>query len=68
MSENVSEIARIRQRIAEEYQAAQAGLNGLAAGACRHQFIHARMERIGEAFTALAELVGSRQEAMQVVA
>jgi hypothetical protein len=62
-----SEIARIRQQIADEYQAAQLGLYGLAAGTSRHQFITARMERMGEAFTRLTELVGSPQQAMQVV-
>ncbi len=62
-----SEVARIRQQIAEEYQAAQAGLTGLASGVSRHQFITARMERLGQSFEQLSELVGSRQEAMKEV-
>jgi len=59
-----SEVARIRQQIAEEYQAAQRGLYGLTAGTCRHQFITARMQRMSEAFSQLSALVGSPQEAM----
>ncbi len=39
-----SEIARIRQQIADEYQAAHLGLYGLAVGTCRHQFITTRMD------------------------
>jgi hypothetical protein len=62
-----SEVARLRQRIAEEYQAAQMGLTGLASGVSKHAFITARMERMGQSFEQLSELVGSRQEAMKEV-
>jgi hypothetical protein len=34
--ENQSEIARLRQRIAEEYEAAMRGLSGFASGSARH--------------------------------
>jgi hypothetical protein len=62
-----SEVARLRQRIAEEYQAAQLGMSGLASGVSKHAFITARMERMGQSFDQLSELVGSRQEAMKEV-
>ena len=43
---NKSEVARLMQRIDEEYEAAERGLSGLAQVA-QHEFITARMERIG---------------------
>lgn len=62
-----SEVARKRRQIAEEYEAAKAGLTGLASGVSRHAFITARMEHLGQSFDTLAELVGSREEAMKEV-
>jgi hypothetical protein len=62
-----SEVAKLRQRIAEEYQAAKMGMSGLASGVSKHAFITARMERMGQSFDQLSELVGSRQEAMKEV-
>ena len=47
MSENYSEVARLRQQIEEAEQAAQRALTGYAAVA-RHQAITARMQRGGE--------------------
>ena len=38
-----SEVARLRQRIADEYLAAKYGLTGLASGVSKHEFITARM-------------------------
>jgi hypothetical protein len=64
----VSEVAKIRQRIAEEYQAAKWGLSGLAYGTAQHQFITARMENIGLYHEQLRALVGSEQEAIRLVA
>ncbi len=58
-----SEIARLRQRIAEEYEAATRGLTGLAT----HQFITQRMEHIGTYHETLQHLVGE-QEAIRIVA
>ena len=43
-----SEIARLRQQIQLEYEAAQRGLSGLASGVARHDFIEARMEKGAE--------------------
>ena len=65
--ENHSEIARLRQRIAEEYEAATRGLSGLASGSARHQFITRRMEQIGTYHETLQHLVGE-QEATRIMA
>ena len=65
--ENHSEIARLRQRIAEEYEAAMRGLSGFACGSAKHQFITKRMERIGSYHETLQHLVGER-EATRIVA
>ncbi|MFL5624863.1 MAG: hypothetical protein ACJ788_04630 [Ktedonobacteraceae bacterium] len=62
-----SEIARLRQRIAEEYEAATRGLTGFASGSTKHQFITRRMERIGSYHERLQHLVGKR-EATRIVA
>jgi hypothetical protein len=62
-----SEIARLRQRIAEEYEAATRGLTGFACGSAKHQFITKRMERIGSYHETLQHLVGE-QEATRIVA
>ena len=51
MQENHSEVARLMQRIAQEYEAAQRGLTGLCLGT-------ARMEQIGTCHEALKGLVG----------
>jgi hypothetical protein len=48
--ENQSEVAQLRRRIEDEYQAAQLGLTGLASGTSRHQVINAKMENMGKAF------------------
>ena len=55
-----SEVARIRETIANEYLAAKWGLEGLAYGTARHPFISARMERIEEGHRQLQTLVGDQ--------
>jgi hypothetical protein len=67
MQENHSEVARLRQRIANEYLAAQRGLIGLASGIATHQFITAHLERMGASHQALKHLVGE-QEAARILA
>jgi hypothetical protein len=62
---NQSEVARLRQQIALEYEAAQRALTGMAITA-RHDFITARMERIAEYHQELVKEVGS-PEAIRVV-
>lgn len=58
-----SEVARLRQQIAEEYEASQRALHGLAAGTARHQFITARMERMSIHMSELVDLVGMEEAA-----
>jgi hypothetical protein len=67
MSENLSEVARLRQQIADEYEAAQRGYNGPAIGTARHDFITKRMEAIGDHAQTLALLVGGKDAAMAIV-
>ena len=62
-----SEIARLRQRITEEYEAATRGLTGFASGSAKHQFITKRLERIDLYHETLQHLVGER-EATRIVA
>lgn len=63
---NKSEVARLREQIALEYEAAQRGLTGLAATA-RHQFITKRQENIGACFEKLSKIMPS-EEAIAIVA
>ena len=55
------EVARLMRQIEQEYEAAQRGLSGLAAGTARHEFITARMEHIGACHESLKQLVGEQQ-------
>jgi hypothetical protein len=64
--DTVSEVARIRQQVALEYQAARNGLRGLAQGSCTHRFINARMVRICELQEELERFVGERR-AVEIV-
>ncbi|HLJ35010.1 MAG TPA: hypothetical protein VKU38_15250 [Ktedonobacteraceae bacterium] len=56
-----SEVARIRQQIEMEQQAAWLGLYGLAQGTAKHEFINAKMERIWELRDTLVPLVGENE-------
>lgn len=62
--EQRSEVARLLQRIEEEYEAAQRGLTGFAYGASQHEFITARMENMGQLHEELQSLVGDIAIAM----
>jgi hypothetical protein len=53
-----SEVARLLSQISAEYEAAHRGLNGLAYGTSQHEFITARMERMGKIHTELQAIVG----------
>ncbi len=57
----ISEVARLRQQIALEYEAARNGLSGIVRGYSKHQFINARMARIGELQEELEGIVGDVQ-------
>lgn len=56
-----SEVARLRQQIIEEYEAANRGLTGLAQGTSQHRFIAARMTQVGHYHTQLVPLVGEME-------
>ena len=62
--EQRSEVARLLSQISEEYEAAQRGLTGLARGVSQHEFITARMERMGQLHTELHSIVGDTAIAM----
>ena len=64
---NQSEIRRLMDEIDSQYQAAWNGLSGLNAGTSTHEFITARMERIGVAAEELKLLVGENEAARIVV-
>jgi hypothetical protein len=61
-----SEVARIREQIAQEHQAACWALDGLASGRLQHRFINRRMQRIDEYQERLTTLVGE-QMSLQMV-
>ena len=60
MDTQKSEVARILAQIEAEYEASQSGLSGLASGTAQHEFITARMERLGELHSELRTLVGEK--------
>ena len=53
-----SEIAHIRRQIEMEIESMRLGMNGIALRSARHDFIHARLERIGACQDSLATHVG----------
>ncbi len=65
-TENYSAVARLRQQIEQEYEAARQGLTGLAQGISQHAFITARMERMGVYHVQLADLIGEQEAARMV--
>jgi hypothetical protein len=65
MSQNQSEVARIRQQIAEEYQSAQFVFSGFTPTA-KHEIITARQERIALHFEELQKHL-SPEAAMQIL-
>jgi hypothetical protein len=61
MSPYISDVQRLREQIALEIQAMHTGFQGIAVGVAKHQFIEARMHRIGEYEDQLAEHLGREQ-------
>jgi hypothetical protein len=61
-----SEVARLREEIELQLESMQRGMYGLASGAARHAFIHARMDRICEYQHTLTDYIGE-QDADQLV-
>jgi len=64
--ESSSEVARLRERIQLEYEAAQRGLSGIAQGTAQHAFITRRLENMAEHHRELEQLVGE-QEATSIL-
>lgn len=62
-----SEVARLRQQIALEYEAAQRGLSGLAQGTAQHEWITARLEQMSRHHDELKRLVGEQEAASFLV-
>ena len=59
-NEQCSEVTRLLSQISAEYEAAQRGLSGQAAGTSQHEFITARMQNIGQCQQQLQGLVGQK--------
>jgi hypothetical protein len=59
--ENQSGVARLRQRIAETYEAAMRGLHGCAYGSAKRQFITRSVEQMGANRETLRQLVGEQK-------
>ena len=56
-----SDVAQILKQIEQEYQASKRGLEGLASGTARHDFIQQRTENIGRCHEHLSDLIGPEQ-------
>lgn len=65
--EQRSEVARLLSQISAEYEAAERGLSGLAAGTSQHDFVTARMRTVGQCQQQLQGLVG-QEPALAMVA
>lgn len=59
--ESRSEVARLRQQIAQEYEAAWRGFYGYAEGAARHDFINQKLENMALHQEQLKELIGEHE-------
>jgi hypothetical protein len=57
-----SAIARLKEQIDAEAEAAQLAMYGPAQGISRHQFITARMERMGRLHEELKSLIGDEAD------
>lgn len=55
---NQSEVARLRRELDEETESARLGLQGLASGTSKHEFLRAKMERWGVIADELRKIVG----------
>lgn len=56
-----SEIAELRQKIIEEYEAMKQGLSGFAFGFSKHAFIDARLKRVDSYHAKLAQYIGEQE-------
>ncbi|MEO7018847.1 MAG: hypothetical protein ABI234_01690 [Ktedonobacteraceae bacterium] len=53
-----SEVARLREQVRLEYEAMMQGLSGFAEGSAMHDFISARMARVGTYHDELVTEIG----------
>lgn len=58
---STSKVAQLRASIEQEIVAMRLGLSGLAVGTAKHQFIEAKMHRIGAYEDQLATHIGEEQ-------
>lgn len=65
---HLSEVARLREQISREHEAACWALTGPAIGTAQHWFIARRMERIGNYQERLSTLVGEQTSIAMVMA
>ncbi|GCE05839.1 hypothetical protein [Dictyobacter aurantiacus] len=61
-----SEVALLRKKILEEYEAMERGLTGLASGTAKHAFIDARMRRVDRYHDQLTQYVGETEATLTV--
>jgi len=61
MQPNGSDVARLREQIRLEHEAASRALTEFAEGVAQHAFITARMEQIGVCQEELAGLIGEQE-------
>ncbi|GCE19910.1 hypothetical protein [Dictyobacter kobayashii] len=61
-----SEVALLRKKILEEYEAMKNGLTGLASGTAQHAFIDARMRYVDMYHEQLIHRVGEQEAALTV--
>lgn len=61
-----SEVALLRKRILEEYEAMKRGLTGVASGTSQHAFIDARMRRVNVYHEQLVQYVGEQEATVAI--
>lgn len=59
--ENKSEVAQLLKQMTAEYEAGKRGLEGLAQGTAKHDFIAQRVENMQRCHAGLIALVGNAQ-------
>ena len=61
MSDQGSEVARLRAQIEQESQAAWWALHGLNSGTAQHAFINRRFSHMDQSFKRLRQIIGEEQ-------
>jgi hypothetical protein len=63
-----SQVAKLLAQIEDEYLAGRRALHASSAGSSRHQFLCAKMERMGQLHEQLGAIVGDPMAAMELIA